>query len=126
MQMAILFSAVEVRAGRQNARQSVRLVEAKEWEMEEETTVSTIYESIETNLWQSAAYARQGCEGLSLECLRAAWLEFVRFSDVLRVYAGSETLRQQLIQALAAHADCPPLQSEDWDDLQKVAANVLK
>jgi len=65
----------------------------------QEETVGTLCDSIETSLWMAAAYRRQGARGLAAECLRSAWSEYLRFSDVLSVYAGAE-LGTRLVRAL--------------------------
>jgi hypothetical protein len=69
-------------------------------EMEEDCTLGAVYESIETNLWLAEAYLQRGAEGLSAECLRAAWMEYLRFRDILCVYDGSESLGRRVIAAL--------------------------
>jgi len=69
-----------------------------------ETTVSAVCESIETRLWLADAYFLRGAEGLAIECLREAWLEYVRFRDVLNVYAGSDDLGGRLVRALVSRA----------------------
>src|SRR5690348_9086447 len=58
----------------------------------EDVTVGSVYESIETNLWLAEAYFRNGHEGLAIECLREAWMEYVRFRDVLMAYSSSGEL----------------------------------
>jgi hypothetical protein len=69
-------------------------------EMEEDCTLGAVYESIETNLWLADAYFQRGAEGLAVECLRAAWMEYLRFRDILCVYDGSESLGQRVMTAL--------------------------
>lgn len=66
----------------------------------EECTLGAVYESIETNLWLAEAYCQRDAEGLAVECLRAAWMEFLRFRDILCVYDGSESLGQRVMEAL--------------------------
>jgi hypothetical protein len=72
----------------------------------EDTTVGSIYESIETNLWQADGYFAQGASGLAVECLRSAWSEYVRFRDILAVYDSTVVadLGQRLIRALIDRA----------------------
>ncbi len=72
----------------------------------EDSTVGSVYESIETNLWQADGYLAQGATGLATECLRAAWLEYVRFRDILVVYGGiyGEDLGGKLVRALVERA----------------------
>lgn len=55
----------------------------------EDTTVGDVHESIETNIWLAQAYFSQQADGLARECLRAAWYEYVRFNEILGVYAGA-------------------------------------
>jgi hypothetical protein len=69
----------------------------------EDKTVGSVYESIETNMWLADAYFRKGSEGLGIECLRAAWWEYVRFRDILHVYSGDE-LGRRLVNALVGRA----------------------
>jgi hypothetical protein len=67
----------------------------------EDTTVGDIRESIETNMWLAEAYFARGAEGLARECLRAAWMEHVRFSEIIKVYAGSglgDKLRSLMVE----------------------------
>lgn len=71
---------------------------------EEDMTVGAVCESIETNLWLADAYFLRGAEGLAVECLRTAWLEYVRFHEILNVYAGREALGERLVQALVTKA----------------------
>ena len=70
---------------------------------QEEGTVGVVCESIETNLWLAEGYFHRGMEGLAIECLRSAWMEYVRFSEVLRVYSGDD-LGRRLIRALVDRA----------------------
>ena len=56
----------------------------------EDTTVGDVHESIETNMWLADAYFAQGAEGLARECLRAAWLEYLRFNEILAAYTCSQ------------------------------------
>jgi hypothetical protein len=69
----------------------------------EDMTVGILYDSIETNLWLADAYFLRGAKGLAIECLRSAWLEYVRFRDVLRVYAGDD-LGDRLLRTLVSKA----------------------
>jgi hypothetical protein len=69
-------------------------------EMEEDCTLGAVYESIETNLWLAEAYSQRGAEGLAVECLRAAWMEYLRFRDILCVYDRSESLGRSVMDAL--------------------------
>jgi hypothetical protein len=69
----------------------------------EDMTVGSVYESIETNMWLAEAYFKKGSEGLGIECLRAAWWEYVRFRDVLHVYSGDE-LGKRLVETLVDRA----------------------
>jgi hypothetical protein len=75
----------------------------EEMETLEDTTVGCVCESIETNLWQAEAYFSRGERGIAVECLREAWMEYVRFSEILKVYDG-EALGRQLVQALVERA----------------------
>ena len=68
-------------------------------------TVEVVCESIETNLWLSEAYFQRGIEELAAECARSAWLEYLRFAEVLRAYLGGDALGARLISALAAHPE---------------------
>lgn len=70
----------------------------------EDVTVGSVYESIETNLWLAEAYFRNGHEGLAIECLREAWMEYVRFRDVLMAYSGSGELGERLVRSLVEKA----------------------
>lgn len=70
----------------------------------EDTTVGNVHESIETNMWLADAYFLRGAEGLGRECLRAAWQEYVRFNDILGVYAGSD-LGQKLRAMMVERCD---------------------
>lgn len=72
----------------------------------EETTVGSVYESIETNLWQADGYFAQGASGLAIECLRSAWSEYVRFRDIIYVYdsAAGGGLGDRLVRALVGRA----------------------
>jgi hypothetical protein len=66
----------------------------------EDTTVADVHESIETNMWLAEAYFAQGAEGLGRECLRAAWNEHVRFSEIIHVYSGAalgDKLREMMV-----------------------------
>ncbi len=74
-----------------------------EFEDMAETTVGAVCESIETNLWLARGYERRGLAGLAADCLRSAWHEYVRFSDVLRVYTGSDALRDRLVADMVRH-----------------------
>ncbi len=74
-----------------------------EFEDMAETTVGVVCESVETNLWLARGYERRGLVGLAADCLRSAWHEYVRFGDVLRVYTGSDALRDRLIAELVRH-----------------------
>jgi hypothetical protein len=81
----------------------------EEMEMEEdieETTVGSVYESIETNLWLADSYFSRGAAGLAIECLRSAWCEYVRFRDILRVYDSSsvDQLGERLVRTLVDRA----------------------
>jgi hypothetical protein len=69
----------------------------------DDTTVGSVYESIETNLWLAEAYFARGSEGIGVECLRGAWMEYVRFRDILWVYSGEE-LGERLVRALVTRA----------------------
>lgn len=69
----------------------------------EDSTVGDLQESIETNLWLAEGYFLQGASGLGVECLRSAWLEYVRFRDVLGVYGGTD-LGKRLVEALVFRA----------------------
>jgi|SRR5689334_7348528 hypothetical protein len=67
----------------------------------EDTTVGDVRESIETNMWLAEAYFAQGADGLARECLRAAWLEHLRFHEILSVYAGpslGDKLRNLMVE----------------------------
>jgi hypothetical protein len=72
----------------------------------EETTVGSVYESIETNLWLAEGYFARGASGLAIECLRSAWCEYVRFRDILLVYDSSSVdhLGERLVRALVNRA----------------------
>jgi hypothetical protein len=75
----------------------------------EETTVGSVYESIETNLWLAEGYFSRGASGLAIECLRSAWCEYVRFRDVLCVYECSDSasvdqLGERLVRTLVNRA----------------------
>lgn len=85
---------------------TLTFAEVLEDEEYEDTTVSAVIDSIETNLWQAEGYFRSGSEGVGVECLRAAWLEYVRFRDVLKVYLGAEadSLGDRLVSALVSKA----------------------
>jgi hypothetical protein len=85
----------------QNFEVDLELVDGNGYD--EDTTVGSVYESIETNLWMAEAYFRRGSRGLGVECLRGAWMEYVRFRDILRVYAGDE-LGERLVKALVNRA----------------------
>lgn len=81
----------------------------EETEETEETTVGSVYESIETNLWQAEGYFSRGAAGLAIECLRSAWCEYVRFRDILCVYecndsASVDLLGERLVRALVNRA----------------------
>ncbi|MCC6728552.1 MAG: hypothetical protein IT208_04360 [Chthonomonadales bacterium] len=71
---------------------------------ENDMTIGMLHESIETNLWLADAYFLRGAAGLAVECLRDAWLEYVRFREVLRVYEGSDALGERLRVALVSRA----------------------
>jgi hypothetical protein len=72
----------------------------------EDTTVSAVYDSIETNLWQAEGYFAKGAASVAMECLRSAWQEYLRFRDVLVVYGGTEAeeLGTKLVRTLVARA----------------------
>lgn len=72
---------------------------------EGETTVGAVCESIETRMWLADAYFLRGAEGLAVECLREAWLEYVRFRDILNVYTQGEALGSRLVRALSRAGD---------------------
>ncbi len=78
----------------------------------EETSVGSILDSIETNLWLSEAYFLRGAEALAVECLRSGWEEYLRFAEVLRVYSGGDSLRDTLLQRLAAMPGAESLSTE--------------
>ncbi len=81
-------------------QEAMELICEESVEMEEDCTLGAVYESIETNLWLAEAYGQRGAEGLAVECLRAAWMEYLRFRDILFVYDGSESLGQRVMDAL--------------------------
>ncbi len=65
-----------------------------------EETVGTVWERIEDNFETSEALVRRGALGAARQYLRAAWREFVQFTDVLHVYLGSDQLGERLVSAL--------------------------
>jgi hypothetical protein len=66
----------------------------------QEETVGSVWERIEDNFEISEALLRKGAVGAARRYLRAAWLEYVQVTDVLRVYLGSEQLAERLVSAL--------------------------
>ncbi len=71
----------------------------------EDDCVSTLHDSIETNLWLAEGYAWKGDHDLACECLRSAWHEYVRFGEILRAYTGGDSLRDRLVAALVRSGD---------------------
>ena len=89
---------------------AMTLHEAREMEFDaediEDTTVGSVCESIETNLGLAEGYFAQDAAGLATECLRSAWLEYVRFRDILHVYdsSGVAALGERLVRSLVERA----------------------
>jgi hypothetical protein len=79
-------------------------------------TVGAIYDCVEATLERAEACFRHGAKELGARYLRDAWATYVRFADILRVYAGPEdNLRTRLMEAWDSYAaeDVPPLPIED-------------
>jgi hypothetical protein len=95
----------------------------------DDTTVGSVYESIETNLWLAEAYFARKSDAIGVECLKGAWQEYVRFRDLLGEYSGEE-LETRLIQSLVKRAG--PMAAElalgtdpASENLRKALAAVL-
>ncbi len=54
----------------------------------DDTSVSDLVESINTNLYLAEAYRAQFAHGLAAECLRAALAEWTRYAPLVTIYAG--------------------------------------
>ncbi len=70
-----------------------------------EDSVGAIYDTVEMGIWQAERLARRGFRSLAAECLRTAWHQYLRFVDVLKVYAGGPALHDRLLAALLAIGD---------------------
>lgn len=73
----------------------------------DDLTISTVTESIETNLLMAEQYHASMSPGVAAECTRAAWQEYIRYRDVLLTYIGAgecESLCCKIVQVLVREA----------------------
>ncbi len=71
----------------------------------ESVLIDVLSDSIAARLRLSDGYARDGQEGLALECLRSAWSQYVRFADAFRGSQAALPLANRLIEALVLSGD---------------------
>lgn len=67
------------------------------------STIGDVQESIEQKMFLAGLYEAQGATSLANEQLRGAWIEWLRYGDILRVY-GDKQIGEQLTAMVTKHA----------------------